>query len=220
MTLREEIRLTGIVLLAADVGDYDRRLVILTKERGKITAFARGAKRSRSALRAACNPFVCGTFILAEGRDAYTLYDAEVREYYDRIGGDIENACYASYFAEFANYYGRENLDSGEMVDLIAAALRALLAGKMPKPLIRRVYELRLMGINGEYTSEPPEKCGESAVYAWQFTLSTPVPKLFSFLLTETTMKEFSGAVDRLIRHFVDRSFKSLDVLKMMDGEA
>jgi DNA repair protein RecO (recombination protein O) len=220
MTFREEIRLSGIILLAADVGDYDRRLIILTRERGKITAFARGAKRSRSSLRAICNPFVCGTFILAEGRDAYNLYDAEVKAYFDRIGGDIEDACYASYFAEFANYYGRENLESGEMVDLITCALRALLAGKMPKPLIRRVYELRLMGINGEYTADPPGKCGESAVYAWQFTLSTPPGKLFSFLLNETTMKEFSEAVDQLIRHFVDRSFKSLDVLRMMTGES
>lgn len=217
MLFRDEIRLTGIVLFAADVGDYDRRLVILTRERGKITAFARGAKRNRSGLRAVSCPFVCGTFTLTESRDAYNLYGAEVSEYFDRIGLSVENACYASYFSELANYYGQENLEAGEMVDLLVAALKALIAGKMPRLLIRRVYELRLMGIGGEYTNTPPVSCGESAVYAWQFTLSTPVKKLFSFLLNEQTMTEFAAGVDALMKKFVDRKFKSLEVLKMLE---
>lgn len=216
---REEIHLDGIVLFAADVGDYDRRLVILTRERGKITAFARGAKRSRSLLRAVSNPFVSGTFVVTESRDAYNLYGAEVADYFNSIGADVENACYASYFAELAGYYGRENLEAGEAVDLLRAALRALIAGRMPKILIRRTYELRCLVIAGEYTKNPPTPCGQSAVYAWQFVIATPIPKLFSFLLNEETMKEFASAVDRELAKSVDREFKSLGILKLLTGK-
>ena len=37
--MQEYIQITGMVLKAEPMGEYDRRVVILTKEKGKISAF-------------------------------------------------------------------------------------------------------------------------------------------------------------------------------------
>ena len=105
-----------MVISASPVGDYDKRLVILTKERGKITCFARGAKRAASQLRAPVQAFCVRRFFTDRGEGRYNLYGAEVENYFDELASDMECACYASYFAEFAGYYGRENVDESETI--------------------------------------------------------------------------------------------------------
>ena len=81
--MQEPVRVTGMVLEVSPVGETDRRVVLLTKERGKISAFARGARKQGSRLMAATNPFCFGEFILYEGRNSYSLSEAVIRNYFE-----------------------------------------------------------------------------------------------------------------------------------------
>ena len=142
--------LHGIVLSSMPVGEYDRRLSILTKERGRISAFARGAQRPKSALVAAAQPFVTGAFTVVDGRSSYTMIRAEVNEYFTDLRGDLAKTCYACYFCELAEYSTEENLDESEALSLLYAALRALVRGDMALPLVRVVFEMKMTYVRGE----------------------------------------------------------------------
>ena len=212
--MREQVTVTGMVLKAAPAGEYDRRLVILTCERGKITAFARGARRPGNALMACSSPFVFGKFSLYEGRDAYTLAGCEVVNYFREIAMNMEAACYGSYFLEFADYYGRENIESTETLKLLYQSLRALLKETIPNRLVKPVFELKLMAINGEYTETPRGSVNESTLYTWQYVIGSSIEKLYTFNVTDEILHEFTRSVEENKRRFTDKIFHSLDILR------
>ena len=143
--------ITGMVLKAEPIGEYDRRVVILTKEKGKISAFARGARKQTSRLLAATNPFSFGTFRLYAGRSSYNLTEADISNYFEGLRTDFEGAYYGMYFLEVMDYYTRENNEDKEMLKLLYQSLRALMHEKLPNRLIRYIFEIKAMVLSGEF---------------------------------------------------------------------
>lgn len=207
-----------MVLLAVPSGEYDKRTVILTKERGKITAFARGARRQNSTLLAAANPFAFGTFTLYEGRNAYTLVKAEISNYFTEVREDFEAACYGCYFMEVAEYYTRENLDGGAVLNLLYATLRALTKKKPDNELIRCIFEMKAMVVNGEYPYDVVQDTSllEATRYALGYVIQSPIQKLYTFTLAPEVFQQFRKVQDHFNRQFIDRDFKSLTILKQL----
>lgn len=143
--------LTGMVIKSSNVGEYDKRLVILTREKGKIVAFARGSRRTKSSLMSGSRLFAFGEFTLYQGKDSYTLSKADIENYFTEISNEVEAMCYGCYFLELTDYYSQENIESTETLKLLYQTLRALLNQKIPNPLIKCIFELKLLTINGEY---------------------------------------------------------------------
>ena len=148
--MRQSVIVTGMVLNTMPISEYDKRITILTKERGKITAFARGARRPNSSLLAATNPFCFGEFELFEGKSSYNVSKATIHNYFRELVSDVDAAYMGFYFLEFADYCCQENNDEKEMLRLLYQSLRALSSPALSKELVRVIFELKAMTINGE----------------------------------------------------------------------
>jgi len=145
------VTITGIVLSSSDVGEFDKRLVILTKESGRVTAFAKGARRPNNPLVAACSPFCFGTFDAFEGRNSYHISKANITNYFSDLVTDYEKVCLGSYFLEVADYNSVEGVDEKARLALLYQSLKALESGKFSNRLLKNIYDLKSWVLNGEY---------------------------------------------------------------------
>lgn len=240
-----QITLTGMVLSATPVGDYDKRLVILTRERGKITAFAKGARRPNSQYVAGSRPFSFGEFILYQGREAYTLTGMNITNYFEDMALNLDKVYYGMYFLELAGYFGREGVEAKDMLNLLYASFTAINKEQIPYKLIRCIYELKIFAINGEYPDVFSCQCcgrsenlthfsisadgvlchsckdikkdgiplNNSTFYTLQYIISSPIGKLYTFMVSDEVMTELSMVMSRWIAVHCDKEFKSLELL-------
>lgn len=216
--MQEQVSVTGMILKAEPVGEYDRRVVILTRERGKIAAFARGARKQGSRLLASTNPFCFGKFRIYEGRTSYSISEAVISNYFEELRDNYEQACYGMYFLEVMDYYTRENNNEEEMLKLLYQSLRALLHKGLLNDLVRYIFEIKALAVNGEYPGPPvtEKPLLDSTIYALSYIVNTKVEKLYTFTVTQQVLAELSQVAELYRKRFVDRKFKSLEILQEM----
>lgn len=213
----QTITVTGMILAAYPYNDYDKRLVILTRERGKITVFAKGARRQNSSLLAVCNSFVFGEFFVYEGRSSFNLMQAKVINYFSDLSTNVEAACYGFYFCEVAEYYTREASDEFPVLKLLYQSLRALLNEHIPDELIRYIYELKILVLNGECPVEFDQlELGDSTRYTLSFIVASPPEKLYTFTVSQEVLGELRFVLHRWRDLYMEGKFKSLDILEEM----
>jgi DNA repair protein RecO (recombination protein O) len=203
-----------MVLKAEPIGEYDRRVVMLTREKGKISAFAKGARRPNSRLLAATNPFSFGEFKLYAGRSSFNIVDVSISNYFEGLREDFESAYYGMYFLEVMDYYTRENNDEKEMLKLLYQSLRALMSESLDHVLVRYIFEMKAMVINGEFPGMPKEgRWEESTRYAVSYIINSSVEKLYTFTVTPLVLQQLKQIADDYRKRFTDHAFKSLEIV-------
>ncbi len=213
MTIKNNlIKLNGIIIKETDYNEYDKLITLLTREKGKIKAYAFNVRKSNSKNIGKAKLFTLGTFELRENNESYTLENIIIKEDFNDLTKDYESVCYASYFIELADYFSYENIESEEVIDLLYFALKSLIKGIVDKKLIRRIFELKILKYQGEYKdSDNLLDKNATLKYTWDFVISSLPQKLFTFKLSDEIFKKFNDEVAIEMRDKVSFKFKSLN---------
>ena len=227
------ITVQGVVLSAMPVGDYDKRIVLLTRERGKISAFAKGARRQNSPFMAAANPFVFGSFTLYEGRTSYNLNQVSVQHHFVELATQQPGVYYGYYFLELADYFGKEGTDEKEMMNLLYVLRAMVIQGVMPQLF-------QCAGCGRELTEEETgelffsqdehgilcadcsrmamdrKRISAAALYAMRYIAVSPLAKLYTFTVRDDVLRELERHIYRYTELNTDKRFKSLEILELM----
>ncbi len=211
------LSLTALVLGSTPVGEYDRRVVLLTRERGKISCFARGARRPGSPVMAASMPFCFGTYQLREGRNSNVLVEAKLHTFFEKLREDMEATLYASYFTEVLRYITRENNDEAALLLLAYQSFKALESNRIPRRLVRAVFEIRTLVIEGEFL--PPQEAdgfSASTMQAVSHIMRSPLKSLYTFAVNDSVLLELEHIAEVSMKRSLNYKFESLDILKVL----
>jgi DNA repair protein RecO (recombination protein O) len=145
----------ALILRTYTLGESDRIVVFLTRDRGKKRGVAKHARKSRRRFGAALEPMTCGrvTYRERERRDLVFLEEiAPTRSPLSAVDGEALG--YVGYFAELIDEWAQDNDPSEPLFRLGATTVDAIAAGVPIEPLAR-YFEFWLLRLQGVYQPDP-----------------------------------------------------------------
>ena len=145
----------ALVLRGYKLGETSKLVVLLTRDRGKLRAVARGARGARPRYQSALEPLseVRATLYGRQGTELFRLGDAELLHSAFRAGTrSLESAMLLSGCAEMLDAFCPEGEVEEKTYRLALAVVRAAEAGANPE-LLGRYLEAWLLKLHGLYPS-------------------------------------------------------------------
>ena len=225
------MRTAALVLRAAEIKENDRLITALTEELGIVRAFANGAKRPKSPLHGACQPFAHGELELTRRRDTYVVTGAQARGvFFEGLAAELSRLALAGYFGALCVELCPQGEPAPEQLRLVLNALHFLSAGLRPQWLLKAVVELRLLSLAGympDLTGDAPyldcargvlaPEAGQGRVLlepsvreAMRFICDAPLERAFRFTLPEKELQSLSFVTQTYLYHQTGRRFEEL----------
>lgn len=156
MSAPRAYRTDAVVLRARNLGEADKIVTLFTDLRGKISAVAKGLRRTKSHFGARLELLSVTTLNMHRGRNLDVIVAAElVRSHWDAL---VDPAAFATanLFAELIDAFCEPDLPMPEVYLLLAEAGAALERSTSPTDLVAR-FELRLLSALG--IAPPGDAC-------------------------------------------------------------
>jgi DNA repair protein RecO (recombination protein O) len=152
----------ALILRTYPLGESDRLVVFLTRDRGKKRGVARNARQSRRRFGAALEPMTSGrvSYVERERRELVFLNYVEPLQSPLRIGGDALG--YMGYFAELIDEWAQAD-DPNEALYRLGVSIVDAAATGVPVDPLARYFEFWLLRLQGVYEPDPQASQGARA---------------------------------------------------------
>lgn len=168
--MRAESTTLGLVLRATPLRESDLVLLLLTEQHGRISALARGARRSRRRFGGALGFAVLSRLELRPPRgELWTLETAEVQREWASLSADLAAFAHAGYALELAAALAPTELADAHAFELTISMLDHL-AARGASAAALRGFELRLLDVAGSAPALTScAGCGDAPLVAVAF---------------------------------------------------
>ena len=153
----------GLILRQQNIGERDKLVWVLTDSHGILRAFVRGAKNIKSPKAAGTGLLSYAALTVFEGRDSYSIDEAEALEQFIGLHKNVEDMSLAQYFCERCLNLCPTGQEAGEQLRLALNSLYMLSNKKRPALQIKICFEMRLITLSG-YMPDLV-MCAECGVY-------------------------------------------------------
>lgn len=120
---------TGIILKYRDVGEFDRIYNILTREHGKVDAWAQGVRKPKSKLVAHLQPLYVCDFMMARGRRFDRIAQVRVQNRHAALWSDLEKLSKALYATSLTDTVLKPGTKEGMIFELLESTMELLEKG-------------------------------------------------------------------------------------------
>ena len=151
----------ALVLRRTDFLEADRRLTLLTPDRGRLNVVAKGVRRPASRMAGHLELFTLARVFVVRRRSLDLVVQAETVETFPHLRTDLNRLPYAYQAIETAHILVEEEVESHTEFILLLRALGAL-AATNALPLVLVAYKLQLLASLG-YQAQLQEcaRCGK-----------------------------------------------------------
>lgn len=141
-------RATAIVLRRLNIGETDRVVTLYSREKGKLSSIAKGARRPLSKLAGATELLTYGRYFLAIGREMDVITQTEILQSFPGIRKDLKRIAHGTYIVELVNAMVEEREPNYDLFDTLLSSLY-LLEGEVDPEIVARHFELQIMSLLG-----------------------------------------------------------------------
>ncbi|MDU2157917.1 DNA repair protein RecO, partial [Clostridium sp.] len=93
-------KVNAVVIKTKEFKENDKLVWLYTNNLGKITAIAKGARKSKSKLLSLTLPLCYGEYVLFKGKSLFNLQEGKITNSFQGLLDNLDKLTYSSYICE------------------------------------------------------------------------------------------------------------------------